>query len=467
MTNDTPNDTTQHKDTQAWSEVQLPTGTGAKDPYAMPALMPSSADRAIRSFNVADHTVPTRKQEDFRYTPVERLSEFFEPFEPSGATEVSVEPLEGDDLPDGVEISAIDKGEAPMGTVGEPADRIEAVEWNAVEDAMLVTLRGEVSAPVLISVHGVDDRLDALHLVIEAEEGAHADVVIDHTGLARLDECVEIIAGKDSRLNVTSLQQWDAGSKHVGGHRISVGEGAELRHNVVTLGGDVVRLRIDQDFAGPQAKSEMLGIYFVEPGQHLEHRTMIVHNQPQCTSRVIYKGALAGKGAHSAWVGNALILPNAPGTDSYELNRNLLLTRGAIADSEPNLEIENGNIVGAGHASSVGRFDDEQLFYLQSRGIPENVARRLVVHGFFSELVEQIGLPQISAALMGSLDARLEGDAKAIKAADLKLVEQTEGTDFDGADPDDADPDDAGFGSEEPSSDNNEDSNEPRHTEEN
>lgn len=408
------------------AEPSVPTAD-RNDPYAMPALMPSSADRAVRSFEVGDHTIPTRKQEDFRYTPVDRIAEFFEPFEPSCATEVSVEPLGGEDLPDGVEISAVAKGDAPMGTVGAPADRIEAVEWNAVDDTLLVRLHGDVDVPVLISVHGTDDRLDALHLVIAADDGAHADVVIDHTGRARLDECVEIVAGSNSRLSVTSLQQWDAGSKHVGGHRITVGEGAELRHNVVTLGGDVVRLRIDQDFSGPQAKSDMLGIYFAEPGQHLEHRTMVVHNQPQCTSRVIYKGALSGKGAHSAWVGNALILPGAPGTDSYELNRNLLLTRGAVADSEPNLEIENGNIVGAGHASSVGRFDDEQLFYLQSRGIPENVARRLVVHGFFSELVEQIGLPQIADALMASLDARLEGNAAAIKAADLRLVSQTEG----------------------------------------
>ena len=196
------------------AEPSLP-AADPKDPYAMPALMPSSADRAVRSFDVSDHTVPTRKQEDFRYTPVERIAEFFEPFDASGATEVSVEPLSGDDLPDGVEISAVDKGDAPMGTVGLPADRIEAVEWNAVDDALLVRLHGDVNTPVLVSVHGVDDRLDALHLIIAADEGARAAVVIDHTGMARLDECVEIIAGKNSRLSVTSLQQWDADSKHV------------------------------------------------------------------------------------------------------------------------------------------------------------------------------------------------------------------------------------------------------------
>lgn len=138
----------------------------------------------------------------------------------------------------------------------------------------------------------------------------------------------------------------------------------------------------------------MLGIYFVDPGEHIEHRTMIVHNHPECKSRVVYKGALDGKGAHSTWVGNALIAPTAPGTDSYELNRNLVLTPGAIADSEPNLEIENGNIIGAGHASSVGRFDDEELFYLQSRGIPETEARKLVVRGFLANSSRKSAFPQ-------------------------------------------------------------------------
>ena len=164
---------------------------------------------------------------------------------------------------------------------------------------------------------------------------------------------------------------------------------------------------MDQDFGGEHGELNMLGIYFVDPGEHIEHRTMVVHNEPECKSRVVYKGALSGKGAHSTWVGNALIQPTAPGTDSYELNRNLVLTPGAVADSEPNLEIENGNIVGAGHASSVGRFDDEELFYLESRGIPEKEARKLVVRGFFGELVEEIGIDEIATHLMQAIDRRL------------------------------------------------------------
>ena len=199
-------------------------------------------------------------------------------------------------------------------------------------------------------------------------------------------------------------------------HRIHVGNESSLRHSVVTLGGEVVRIRMDQDFGGEHGDLNMLGIYFVDPGEHIEHRTMVVHNHPECRSRVVYKGALSGKGAHSTWVGNALIEPTAPGTDSYELNRNLVLTPGAVADSEPNLEIENGNIVGAGHASSVGRFDDEELFYLCSRGIPEREARKLVVRGFFGELVEEIGIEQIAGHLMQAIDRRLaRGESSAMQ----------------------------------------------------
>ena len=108
---------------------------------------------------------------------------------------------------------------------------------------------------------------------------------------------------------------------------------------------------------------------------------------PHCRSRVTYKGALQGEGAHTVWVGDVLIRAAAEGTDTYELNRNLVLTDGARADSVPNLEIETGEIVGAGHASATGRFDDEQLFYLQARGIPDDEARRLVVRGFFAEVI--------------------------------------------------------------------------------
>ncbi len=156
------------------------------------------------------------------------------------------------------------------------------------------------------------------------------------------------------------------------------------------------------------ARPSCSGLYFADAGQHLEHRLFVDHAVPHCRSNAAYKGALQGDSAHTVWIGDVLIRSAAEGTDTYELNRNLILTAGARADSVPNLEIETGEIVGAGHASATGRFDDEQLFYLQARGIPEPEARRLVVRGFFAGLIQQIGVPEIQDRLLASIDAELD-----------------------------------------------------------
>lgn len=409
----------QQQNVQNVKEIAIPVAD-PNDPYAIPATMPSSVDHAARSFDVADFPAPDRKQDEWRYTPIERISEFFEVFKPSGETKIEVSMIDGGPLVEGVKLYQTKLGEAPSGTVSKPNDRVSAVEWNSGTTATVIELSGEIAQPVLVKVHGEGPDLDAFHLVIAAADKCHADVVVEHEGDARLAEGVEITTGKDSHVSATFIQEWAKTAKHVANHRIHVGEGASLRHSVVTLSGDIVRIRMDQDFGGEQGDLNMLGIYFVDPGEHIEHRTMVVHNHPDCKSRVVYKGALDGKGAHSTWVGNALIQPTAPGTDSYELNRNLVLTPGAIADSEPNLEIENGNIIGAGHASSVGRFDDEELFYLESRGIPETDARKLVVRGFFGELVEEIGIPAISQHLMDVIDRRL---ARGESAAMTQVLE--------------------------------------------
>ena len=120
-----------------------------------------------------------------------------------------------------------------------------------------------------------------------------------------------------------------------------------------------------------------------------------------------YRGALQGDGAHTVWVGDVLIRAEATGTDTYEVNRNLVLTDGARADSIPNLEIETGEVAGAGHASATGRFDDEQLFYLMARGIPEIEARKLVVRGFFAELLAKIPIDELQHRLGDAIEARL------------------------------------------------------------
>jgi Fe-S cluster assembly protein SufD len=206
---------------------------------------------------------------------------------------------------------------------------------------------------------------------------------------------------------VVSIQDWNDKSVHLSAQFAKLGRNASLKHVVVTLGGKVVRVTPNAVFGAPNSSVELLGLYFADAGQQLEHRLFVDHAVPNCRSRVTYKGALQGKNAHTIWVGDVLIRAAAEGTDTYELNRNLLLTDGARADSVPNLEIETGQIEGAGHASASGRFDDDQLFYLQARGINESEARRLVVRGFLNEIIQQINNDEVEARLNLAIENEL------------------------------------------------------------
>ncbi|XCB30154.1 Fe-S cluster assembly protein SufD [Arcanobacterium hippocoleae] len=266
----------------------------------------------------------------------------------------------------------------------------------------------KLESEAVVKIHGTaDTEISPCHLVIDAKDFSEGTVVIEHSGSARFAEGIEVIVGDGAHLTLVTVQDWDDKSAHTLSNRIRVGKDAAFKHIVVSLGGDIVRVTTNVDFTAPGADVNLLGAYFVDAKQHLEHRLLVEHNHPHCRSNVTYKGALQGADAHSVWVGDVLIKPEAEGTDSYELNRNLVLTEGAKADSVPNLEIETGEIEGAGHASATGRFDDEQLFYLKSRGIPEQEARRLVVRGFFAELITQIGVPSVQEKLMAAIENEL------------------------------------------------------------
>jgi Fe-S cluster assembly protein SufD len=232
-------------------------------------------------------------------------------------------------------------------------------------------------------------------------------VIIDHRGDAVLSENLEVLVGDNAHLTVVSIQDWNDDSVHLSAQFAKLGRDATLKHVVVSLGGKVVRVTPNAGFNAAGGSVELMGVYFADANQHLEHRLFVDHSQPNCRSRVTYKGALQGNGAHTIWVGDVLIRAAAEGTDTYELNRNLLLTDGARADSVPNLEIETGQIEGAGHASASGRFDDEQLFYLQARGINEAEARRLVVRGFLNEIIQQIGNTDVEERLNAAIEAEL------------------------------------------------------------
>ena len=365
---------------------------------------PSRADRPT-SFDLADIAVPHGREEDWRFTPMRRIERLFEPANyDAGDAPVAIE------VPAQVAVSTVAREDSRVGSVLAPGDRTAVVAWNRFEEATVVEIsaEAELDAPVRINVSGVEGTR-AQHIVIRAAAFSKATVILSHTGSAGsgLNQTVEVEAGDSADLTVVSLQEWDDTALHASNQRLALGRDAKLTHIVVTFGGDLVRVCADTDFRGPGAELNMLGIYFVDGGQHLEHRVFVDHSQPNCFSRVTYKGALQGKDAHSVWIGDCLIRENADDTDTYELNRNLVLTEGAKADSVPNLEIENGEIKGAGHASATGRFDDEQLFYLMSRGVPEDEARRLVVRGFFAELINQIGVPEVVDHLMATVEAEL------------------------------------------------------------
>jgi Fe-S cluster assembly protein SufD len=245
------------------------------------------------------------------------------------------------------------------------------------------------------------------HLVLRVGKFAKATIVLVHTGSARYSATTSVLVGDGATVNVVSLQDWDDDAVHLGRDAILVGRDATVKHTAITFGGDVVRLNANVEYAGPGGSAELLGLYFADAGQHLEHRLFADHNHPRTKSNVLYKGALQGDKAHTVWIGNVLIRKVAEGIETYEENRNLVLTDGCRADSVPNLEIETGEIEGAGHASATARFDDEQLFYLRSRGVSEKEARRLVLHGFFNDLIRKVGVPSLEEQLIATVEDEL------------------------------------------------------------
>ncbi|KAB7744527.1 Fe-S cluster assembly protein SufD [Nostocoides sp. F2B08] len=366
-----------------------------------------------RSFDVGDFPPPTGREEEWRFTPLDLLGGVLSDAPTDDSRDGSAADFDVE-APDGVLRPSLRPGQAPRGTVLVPEDRAAAVASANTGEALHLAIPAEavLTDPVRVTVTGSGrGRRSNAHYVVEA--GAHSKgvVIIDHQGGCDHTGNLEVLVGDGADLTVVSLQRWDDDALHLAQHEALVGRDATYRHIAVTLGGRVVRMNSNVRYAGPGGDATLLGVYFADAGQHLEHRSFVDHEAPHCRSNVEYKGALQGDSARTVWVGDVLIRASAEGTDTYELNRNLVLTDGARADSVPNLEIETGEIAGAGHAAATGRFDDEQLFYLMARGIPESEARRLVVRGFFASIINRIGVPEVVDQLMAAIDAELEASA--------------------------------------------------------
>lgn len=372
------------------------------------ATMVPNQSRAERttSFTVADFPTPHGREEEWRFTPVDRLGALFRD-EATGAH------LRWDEtLPEGVTLSTVSADEARAAGIPAPGDRAAAVAAAHSGGVAVVDVpaEAELAEPVRIRLTG-DGEVVHGHLLVRVGRFARATVLVEHAGSAQYSELVSVLAGDGSEVTLVSVQEWADDAHHLAQHDVVVGRDARVRHIAVTIGGGIVRLNTNASYTGPGGSFEGLGVYFADAGQHLEHRLFVDHEAPHCRSNVEYKGALQGETAHTVWVGDVLIRASAEGTDTYELNRNLVLTDGARADSVPNLEIETGEIEGAGHASATGRFDDQQLFYLMARGIPEDEARRLVVRGFFASVVARIGVPEVEERLLAAIELELSGGA--------------------------------------------------------
>ncbi|AFC44380.1 MULTISPECIES: Fe-S cluster assembly protein SufD [Mycobacterium] len=364
------------------------------------------------SFDVDAFEVPHGRDEIWRFTPLRRLRGLHDgSAHATGKAQITVTEQPG------VRTEVVRRGDERLGQGGVPADRVAAQAFSSFNSATVVTVARdtEVAKPIEIVVDGPGEGAVAYgHLQIRVEELARAIVVVDLRGSGTYADNVEIIVSDSAALGVIWIADWADDMVNVSAHHARLGKDSVLGHVNVTLGGDLVRTSTTVRFTAAGGDAQLLGTYFADDGQHIESRLLVDHAHPNCRSDVLYKGALQADpesdrpDAHAVWVGDVLIRAEATGTDTFETNRNLILTDGARADSVPNLEIETGEIVGAGHASATGRFDDEQVFYLRARGIPEDQARRLIVRGFFAEIIQKIAVPAVRERLTEAIEHELE-----------------------------------------------------------
>ncbi|RRJ87223.1 Fe-S cluster assembly protein SufD [Gulosibacter macacae] len=397
-----------------------------------PTIVPNNATKFVpvqtrserlASFEPTDFEVPTAATPGWRYSPIAKLKELFRNEPGDGSVSYDV------DAPEGILVSTLGAGVAPRGTGFVPEDLPAAIASKHVTEALYVKVPREVERdePVRVKIQGSSaDQRDLGHLVLHAESHSRATIILEYSGSATYAENVEIIVDDEADLKVIAFHEWEDDTIHAGNHQAIVGRDGKLDHSLITFGGEVVRVNPTLHLNGNGADGEARGLYYADAGQFFEHQVFVDHAGERTHTDVNYKGALQGAGARTVWIGDVLIRQGAVGTDSYEQNRNLVLSDGARADSVPNLEIECGDIEGAGHASATGRFDEEQLFYLMARGIDELAARRLVVHGFLNEIVQRLGDAELIERVEATLERELAIADEAIAAIAAREAEEAQ-----------------------------------------
>ena len=386
----------------------------------------------------AGAALPTPAEEAWRYSRIDKLD--LDRYRPAAPAE-GRDPLAGDTRKwagavvccNGVVIKALlDEALASKGVVlGDLATAPEAEQWlgtcsDASRDPFVDLHDAFLAGGAFIKVPDgvVVDR----PFLVQHESGGSGVASFPHTlvvtgadaevsVLERFDSfdddeehltvpVTELVVGDASRLSYLGMQDHGHRVWQIALQRARVGQDATLRSSAVALGGDYARLRSEALLAGPGASSEMVAVYFANESQMLDFRTLQDHDAHHTTSDLLFKGAVEDE-ARSVYSGLVRLRKTAQRARAAQTNRNLVLSEGSAAESIPNLEIE-ANDVKCSHASAVGPIDPDQLYYLESRGIPPEVAERLIVFGFFEDVIARLPLTDLAGPLRSAVARKFE-----------------------------------------------------------
>ncbi|MDD2858764.1 MAG: SufD family Fe-S cluster assembly protein [Candidatus Nanopelagicales bacterium] len=357
---------------------------------------PADLSPRVHSLDPADFAVPTSRDEEWRFSAFARLSACFT-LDPSAGSVVAA-PAAG--------VSVVPMSEVVSSWV--PSDLPSAIARRGADRAVVIEIpaQDQVQEPFVVDLTATSATAYQ-HVEIVAGHFSRATVVLRQRLTGDVSGAIVANVGDGAELNIVTVIDGSLDAAYAMQMPVTLGRDSSFTSTLATLGGGAVRIVSSVDYRAPGGRANLLGAFLSDAGQHIEHRVFVNHEQPHCTSNVLCKGALMNATARSAWIGDVLVHTSAIGTDTYQMNRNLILSEGARADSVPNLELETGDIARAGHASATGRFDDEQVFYLQSRGLSLEQARQLVVRGFFAEVLSDISAAPWRDELLTLISTRL------------------------------------------------------------
>ena len=386
--------------------------------------------RVAAAEQVAAATMPSVEEEVWRYTPIGQLDlSRYQLADDGGGTSTASVPehsamaetsngrLGGIELPaevaaQGVEVRPLGEGDAEL-AASVDVDMFALMNAAFSVEPLLVRVPPGVSVegPIVVR-HWLDADGGAVFPRLIVDAGADSSVeVLELYGSADvsafISPVIEIRVAAAARVGYLAVQ--DLGPKvwHIGSQVSHIGAQAHLRSSSAALGGEYARTRLDTHLSGRGATGDLISLYFGDGEQTLDFRTFQDHAAPDTTSTLLFKGAVDDS-SRSVYTGLIRVRPDARGTNAYQTNRNIKLSEDAWAESVPNLEIEN-NEVHCSHASAVGPINSDQLFYLESRGVPTETAERLIVAGFFDEVLDQFPVLEAVPAVRDRLQSKIEG----------------------------------------------------------